>query len=89
MGMAGRKVELRFDPQDTDVAPKVYLDGSFCCDTRPLDLHANMHRRRKRIQPPEPVPVLSARELDPVGDLLNEHFGTDLGRDANDGQDNQ
>ena len=89
MGMAGRKVELRFDPQDAKIAPKVYLDGSFCCDTRPLDLHANMHRRRKRIQPPEPEPVLSTKELDPVGDLLDEHFGTDFGRDDKDGEEDQ
>ncbi|MBV1904417.1 MAG: DDE-type integrase/transposase/recombinase [Marinosulfonomonas sp.] len=89
MGMAGRKVELRFDPQDAEVTPKVYLDGSFCCDTRPLDLHANMHRRRKRIQPPEPEHVLSTKELDPVGDLLDEHFGIDLERDDKDGEDDQ
>ena len=89
MGMAGRKVELRFDPQDAEVTPTVYLDGSFCCDTRPLDLHANMHRRRKRIQPPEPEPVLSTKELDPVGDLLDEHFGIDLERDDKDGEDDQ
>ena len=62
MGMAGRKVELRFDPQDAESSPKVYVDGSFCCDTRPLNLHANSHRRRKRIQPPEPEPVLSTED---------------------------
>lgn len=89
MGMAGRKVELRFDPQDGEISPKVYLADSFCCDTRPLDLHANMHRRRKRIQSPEPEPVLSTEELDPIGDLLDEHYGTDLGRHDEDGEDDQ
>ena len=54
VGMAGRKVELRFDPQDAESSPKVYVDGSFCCDTRRLDLHADSHRRRKRIVCPSP-----------------------------------
>lgn len=88
-GMAGRKVELRFDAQDLNVSPKVYLDGSFCCDTRPLDLHANTHRRRKRIRQPEPAPVLSVGELDPVGDLLGEHYGTDFGCHDEAGEDDQ
>ena len=88
VGMAGRKVELRFDPQDAESSPKVYVDGSFCCDTRRLDLHANSHRRRKRIHLPEPEPMLSTEELDAVGDLLSEHYGTDFGQhDEDDAQE--
>jgi transposase InsO family protein len=83
MGMAGRKVELRFDPtadldDDSTPRPKVYVDGAFACDTRLLDLHANARRRRKRIEPPKPEPVLTKDELDPVADLLTEHFGSDF-----------
>lgn len=89
MGMVGRKVELRFDPHDANASPKVYLDGSFSCDTRPLDLHANAHRRRRRIRPPEPEPMVSKDELDPVGDLLDEHFGTDFGRDGEGAEDDR
>jgi hypothetical protein len=86
VGMAGRKVELRFDPLNAESSPKVYVDASFCCDTRPLNLHANSHRRRKRIHLPEPEPELSTEELDAVGDLLSEHYGTDFGQHDEDAQ---
>jgi len=74
MTLAGRRIEVRFDPRDADVPPKVYADGKFICDTRPLDLHANAHRRRARtpsttITPPVQDPV------DAVQDLLDEHYG--------------
>ena len=66
----------------------MYVDGSFCCDTRRLDMHANSHRRRKRIHLPETEPVLSTEELDAVGDLLSEHYGTDFGQhDEDDAQE--
>jgi putative transposase len=77
-GMAGRKVELRFDPTDDESAPKVYVDGVFVCDTRKLDLHANARRKRKRVEEAPAEAPLSRTELDPLGDLLAEHYGTDF-----------
>jgi putative transposase len=77
-GMAGRKVELRFDPADDESAPKVYVDGVFVCDTRKLDLHANARRKRKRVEEAPADAPLSRTELDPLGDLLAEHYGTDF-----------
>ena len=40
MRLAGRRLEVRFDPRDADVPPKVFGDDGFLGDTRALDLHA-------------------------------------------------
>jgi putative transposase len=48
--LAGKKVELRFDPRDGSARPKVYRDDVFVCDTVPLDRVANMHRVRRRVR---------------------------------------
>jgi hypothetical protein len=74
MGLAGRRVEVRFDPNDVDVPPRVFDDGVFVCDTRPIDLRANATGRRRRRQTlPEPV----RDPVDAVQDLLDAHYGTD------------
>jgi len=74
MGLAGRRVEVRFDPNDVDVPPRVFDDGAFVCDTRPLDLRANATGRRRRRQTlPEPV----RDPVDAVQDLLDAHYGAD------------
>ena len=77
-GMAGRRIQLRFDPTDDEDNPRVYIDGAFVCDTRKLDLHANARRRRKRVEEPALPPPIPRDELDPIGDLLAEHYGTDF-----------
>ena len=38
----------RYDPNEPDRLPKVYVEGRFVCDTVPLDLLANAHRVRRR-----------------------------------------
>lgn len=86
-GMAGRKVELRFDPTDDQSAPKVYVDGVFVCDTRKLDLHANARRKRKRVEDAPAHAPLSRTELDPLGDLLAEHYGTNFDPSTDEGED--
>jgi putative transposase len=73
MGLAGRRLEVRFDPRDADVPPKVFGDDGFLCDTRPLDLHANA-RRPRRVK----LTIVHQPVHDPVHavqDLLDEHYG--------------
>lgn len=73
MGMAGRRIEVRFDPRDAEVSPKAFDQGGFLCDTRPLDLLANAHRPRRR-KTTEPEPEVQD-PVDALGDLLEEHYG--------------
>ena len=70
-GLEG-KVELRFDPRDATVRPKVYRDEEFVCDTVPLDRVANMHRVRRRVSG-EPAPQVQPTGLDPLAQLVEEH----------------
>jgi putative transposase len=71
-GLEGKKVELRFDPRDETVRPKVYRDGAFVCDTVPLDRIANMHRVRRRVTG-EPAPQVEPTGIDPLAQLVEEH----------------
>jgi putative transposase len=66
------KVELRFDPRDATVRPKVYRDENFVCDTVPLDRVANMHRARRRVSG-EPAPQVQPTGIDPLAQLVEEH----------------
>jgi transposase InsO family protein len=66
------KVELRFDPRDATVRPKVYRDENFVCDTVPLDRVANMHRARRRVSG-EPAPQVEPTGIDPLAQLVEEH----------------
>ena len=66
------KVELRFDPCDSSVRPKVYRDDHFVCDTVPLDRVANMHRARKRVAG-KPAPQVLPTGIDPLAQLVEEH----------------
>ena len=70
-GLRG-KVELRFDPRDETVRPKVYRDNVFVCDTVPLDRIANMHRVRRRVAG-EPAPQVEPTGIDPLAQLVEEH----------------
>jgi putative transposase len=70
--LSGKQVELRFDPRDSSVRPRVFREGHFYCDTVPLDRVANAHRARRRITgrpPPDVVPS----GLDPLAQLVDEH----------------
>lgn len=70
--LVGKEVELRFDPCDDTLRPKVYRDGTFVCDTVPLDRLANMHRARRRVSG-EPAPDVEPSGIDPLAQLVDEH----------------
>jgi hypothetical protein len=70
--LAGKKVELRFDPRDGSARPKVYRDDVFVCNTVPLDRVANMHRVRRRVAG-EPAPDVEPTGIDPLAQLVEEH----------------
>jgi len=70
--LAGKKVELRFDPLDRGARPKVYQGEVFVCDTVPLDRVANMHRVRRRMAG-EPAPDVERTGIDPLAQLVEEH----------------
>jgi putative transposase len=71
--LCGREVELRYDPNEPDVLPKVYLDARFVCDTVPLDLYKNAHRvRRRDLGAPDPTVVPTG--LSPLDDLVRDHL---------------
>ena len=71
--LTGRRVELRFDPTDPDALPKVFVDDSFVCDTVVLDRTHNAARRRRR-HLGEPDPTSEPSGLDPLEQLLHEHY---------------
>lgn len=70
--LVGHTVELRFDPCDPDMRPRVFVEGSFVCDTTPQDLLRNATRRRRALRGGDALPVLPSG-LDPIGDLVREH----------------
>lgn len=76
--LVGKRVELRWDPNEAEPYPQVWLDGSFVCDTVELDLLANASRKRRVLQPNVEAPV-EATGLDPLGDVEREHFGASKG----------
>jgi putative transposase len=70
--LCGREVELRFDPNQPEALPKVYVESRFVCDTVPLDLYRNAQRKRRR-DLGAPDPAVEPTGLDPLGDLVREH----------------
>ena len=70
--LVGKQVQLRFDPNDDTRLPKVYLNGTFVCDTVPLDRVANMYRRRRTVTG-EPAPDVVHTGIDPLQQLVDEH----------------
>lgn len=71
--LVGKQVELRWDPNEPERRPTVWLDGQFVCKTVELDLLANASRKRRVIEP-EIEPPLEPTGLDPLGDLEREHY---------------
>jgi hypothetical protein len=71
--LTGKWVELRYDPADCEALPGVFLDGSFVCDTVPLDRHQNARRRRRR-NLGEPDPEVEPTGLDPLDLIQREHY---------------
>jgi len=76
--LVGKQVELRWDPNEPEQRPQVWLDGAFVCDTVELDLLANASRTRRVLQP-EAEPPAEPTGLDPLGDLEREHYGVNEG----------
>jgi transposase InsO family protein len=70
--LVGREVELRFDPRDETVRPRVFLEDRFVCDTVPLDRLRNASRRRRRLRG-EAVPAADPSGLDPLALIEAEH----------------
>jgi len=73
--LSGQRVELRFDPRDPAVRPKVFRDSRFYCDTVRLDRVANAHRTRRRVMG-EPAPDVEPTGIDPLALLVEEHAQT-------------
>jgi len=71
--LVGREVELRFDPTDASLTPRVLESDRFVCDTQPLDRFANASRPRRRLGFAAAV-TNDPTGLDPLSDLLCEHY---------------
>jgi len=70
--LSGKAIELRFDPRDESVRPKVFREGRFYCDTTLLDRVANASRPRRRVAG-EPAPDIEPTGIDPLAQLVEEH----------------
>jgi transposase InsO family protein len=70
--LSERVVELRYDPSAPDKLPKVFVENRFVCDTVPLDLYKNAHRKRRR-DLGAPDPKVEPTGIDPLGDMVREH----------------
>jgi putative transposase len=71
--LVGQEVELRFDPHDDTLRPRVFLENSFVCDTVPLDRLANTSRQRRRVCG-EASPDAEPSGLDPLALIEAEHY---------------
>ena len=69
---SGQKIELRYDPSDAQVLPKVFVNNHFVCDTVPLDLLRNAHRKRRR-DLGKPDPRVEPTGISPLDDMVAEH----------------
>ncbi len=71
--LTGKKVELRYDPSQDGVLPRIFLDGRFVCDAVALDRYRNAHRHRRR-QLGEPDPGSEPTGIDPLDQIQREHY---------------
>lgn len=71
--LAGKWVELRFDPHERAPLPRVFVDARFRCDTVPLDRIKNASRARRRVRG-EPAPHVEPTGLDPLAQMEAEHY---------------
>lgn len=51
--LVGQSVELRFDPEQSERLPAVYVEGAFYCDTKELDVVRNSRLKRRKLKPPK------------------------------------
>ena len=71
--LVSREVELRFDPRDEAVRPRVFVEDRFVCDTVPLDRVRNASRRRRRLSG-EAAPDVDPTGLDPLALIEADHY---------------
>ena len=71
--LVGREVELRFDPRDAALRPRVFVADRFVCDTVPLDRLRNASRRRRRLRGTA-APAADPSGLDPLALIEAEHY---------------
>jgi putative transposase len=70
--LSEREVELRYDPSAPEKLPKVFINNKFVCDTVPLDLYKNAHRKRRR-DLGQADPRVEPTGISPLDDLVREH----------------
>lgn len=70
--LVGKRIELRYEPNNPDALPKAFLDARFVCDTVPLDLFRNARRKRRR-DLGTPDPRVEPTGISPLDDLVAEH----------------
>jgi putative transposase len=70
--LSERKIQLRFDPNERDALPRVFVDDKFFCDTVVLDRLRNATRPRRR-DLGTPDPLIDPSGLDPLGLLVRDH----------------
>ncbi len=71
--LVGKKVELRYDPSDAEARPRVFVDGTFVCDTVELDRHRNATRHRRR-NLGQADPSSEPTGIDPLALIEQEHY---------------
>lgn len=71
--LAGKKVELRYDPHHPSDLPVVFADGEPISDTKLLDRVKNSRRRRRRASDASAVEV-EPTGIDPLRQLADEHY---------------
>jgi transposase InsO family protein len=71
--LVGQKVELRFDPEQPQQLPRVFVGGELYCDTSELDVIRNSSRRRRRIIDMKETASRPDSGLNPLAQIQAEH----------------
>jgi transposase InsO family protein len=70
--LSEREVQLRFDPNEPDKLPRVFVDGKFYCDTVLLDRIRNATRKRRQ-HAGAADPSVEPTGIDPLALIREEH----------------
>lgn len=69
--LAGKMIQLRFDPTDPEFLPKVFIDDNFHCDTRIVDPIENS-RKDRTVQ--RNIPEVTVKSgIDPIKEIKQEY----------------
>jgi transposase InsO family protein len=86
--LLGRKVELRFDPFEPEVVPRVFLNGKFICDAVKLDPEANAYKQRHK--PPGKASATTEHTgVDPLKLMQDEQIGKNTPPTATDNTEDE